>query len=262
MQHRGKLPYRLVQALLGCSMGQARLVVDQYNRADPDTLEAVIKALDEAEDDQLTEALPTDRYPCEFRHICDTGSTSRFWKYLERRGFDDPDRVARFYNLSCAVTGRWKDRLIIPVFVDNKLVAWQGRALQNPVSAPRYLASTAYIKKVVMNYDECMNDGGDTLFIVEGPIDAMKVDYYGAKYDIRAACTFGTSFTLDQIYMLRDMQRQFKRTIALFDPEAIGEAYNLADWLPGVPLGQLPEGVEDPGALSKAQVKQLIELNV
>ena len=45
IRHRGRRPYALVQALLGCSYAQARIIVDQYSTSDPETFEQVIAPL-------------------------------------------------------------------------------------------------------------------------------------------------------------------------------------------------------------------------
>ena len=80
------------------------------------------------------------------------------------------------------------------------------------------------------------------------------------EHGARATCTFGTSFTIDQICLMNTLRRKFKKTIALFDPEAIEEMFLLTEWLPGVPIGHLPMGVEDPGALTKSQVFELLDM--
>lgn len=251
--HRGKSPVRLLQALLGCSFSQAKLIVAQYDAADPDTLEQAIAALTEQKEPPVkaTEAL---KLPPEAHAL---QPKSRFYKYLLNRGFDDPIAVATVYGLRGCTTGRWKDRILIPIYQGGKLVAWTARALQNPVNAPRYLSTSNAIKSTVFQEDELKR--GRVLFITEGPFDAMKVDYYGYDSGASATAVFGTSITIDQIIILSRVSKNFKRTVILLDPDAVESTFNLSDWLPNAIIGHLPDGVKDPGDLTEDQVKNLLK---
>jgi hypothetical protein len=249
-QHRGKGPKKLVQALLGCSFNQARLVVEQYNQADPDSLadaifeqkEAPVKAVQRLK-------LPAEAYPIPPK--------GRFIDYIRSRGFDSPALVANRYGLKCCTVGRWKDRILIPVFNEySQLIAWTARAIMRPVSAPRYLSSSDVIKTTLFDIDSLY--GGDVLFVTEGPMDAIKVDYYSSMRNCRATAVFGTSITPAQISLLSKVAKRFKKTVILLDTDAIESAFNLSDWLPNAVVGQLPDGVKDPGDLTKDQVVALV----
>lgn len=248
-QHRGKDPKRLIQALLNCSSAQAALVVAQYNQADPDSLPTLENA--PAAPVGPTEAL---KLLPEFKPIPEKG---RFYNYLKNRGFDDPLELTTFYNVRCCTTGRWKDRIIIPVYHDDKLVAWTGRALQNPVMAPRYLSTSEAIKQTIWQSEDA-EAGGKILFITEGPFDALKVDYYGAAYEASAVAVFGTSITPDQIAILSELSRKFVKTVILLDTDAVEAAFALSDWLNGAIIGTLPEGIKDPGQLTSSQINKLL----
>lgn len=254
-QHRGKAPHRLIQALLGCSGAQAKLVVAQYGSADPEALDGL---MDPFGLPVKAEPLGPIVMPEEFTTISYDGPTKRFYWYLTYRGFKPPMEVIERYQLKCCTTGRWKDRIIIPIFKDGELVAWTGRSLQKPINAPRYLSTSEAIKTVIFNED-ALAAGGKILFITEGPFDALKVDFYGHKLGALATATFGTSITPNQINSLRKAQRRFDKTVLLFDAGTTEIAFNLLDWLPGAILGDLPVGIKDPGELGATQVKDLIE---
>lgn len=247
-EHRGKSPLKLIQALLGCSHTQAKLVIAQYGASDPEAL--IGFETPEQAPVKPPEAL---KLPTEFKGIPAAG---RFWDYLKNRGFDVPQLVAETYDLKCCTSGRWKDRIIIPVYQNNTLVAWTARALTNPVLAPRYLSTSEVIKTVVFNSDNLK--GGSLLFITEGPFDAMKVDYCGYKRHASATAVFGTSITMDQISILRGIMPRYEKVILLLDADATETTFNMTDWLPGAIIGSLPDGAKDPGQLSKAQVNTLI----
>lgn len=257
--HRGKGPLRLVQALLGCSFAQAKLIIGQFGAADPEALNQALAALLAHPEAPKAATGPIKglTLPPECRTISQTGTMSRYWEYLYDRGFDDPDRLASNYILKGCVTGRWKDRLIIPVYQSKELVAWTGRALTNPIIAPRYLSSSEIIKTAIYNEDELL-EGGKVLFITEGPFDALKIDWYGFSLGARATCVFGTSITIDQIALLRILSQMFDKVVLLLDDDAIETSFNTIEWLPKATIGTLPEGVSDPGAMTRDQVFDLI----
>lgn len=250
-QHRGKSPVKLVQAILGCSFAQAKLIVPQYNQADPEALDQAVLGLGTPAEPVKQPQVPLT-LPPEFKPI-----SGRFYQYLKGRGFEDPYELADYYGLKCCNTGRWKDRIIIPIYQKGKLIAWTARAIQQPKKAPRYLSTSEAIKTTVFNEDDII-EGGDTLIVTEGPFDALKVDYYGYPEGIRATAVFGTSITIDQISILKDMYGRYRRVILLFDQGTTETAFNISEWLPGARIGSLPQGVKDPGDLDKNQIKTFL----
>ena len=253
--HRGHKPESLITAILGCSYPQAKLVAAQYSRPDPDSLEGSLLALDPTSeaakpDEGLRETLP------EFRPITQAGSTSKFWRYLESRGFDAPYRLITQYRLSCCTSGQFKDRLIIPFYWKDELVAWTGRAIAPVRLAPRYLSSKL-VKTIVFNGSE-QTRGGKLLFIVEGPFDALKLDYYGRGSGARAVAVSGTSMSVEQLVILGSIIPKFEKVVVLFDADAVEPSFSALDWLhsPNVTLGEL-DGAKDPGAMTQQQVEHL-----
>lgn len=254
--HKGRSPAHLVSVLLGCSLPQARLTVRQYSGSDPDTLSDLDLTSEAPKPD---EGPPVDlRQFDDFKLINPDGTSKPYYRYLEKRGFHNADDLVLEYDLRYTTTGRWKERVIIPIHEHGKLVGWTGRALHtNPVIAPRYLSSSGAIKTTIFNRDE-LAYGGHTLFVTEGPMDALKLDYYG-KLRARATCVFGTSMTADQMGVLAGIMRHFKNTVLLFDPDAVEQSFNVSEWLPGVIIGRVPEGAEDPGAMTQQQVLALVK---
>ena len=261
-EHRGRSPNRLIAALLGCSNQQAKLIAAQYSRADPDTLEQALAALTgTSEPPKAVKGQPHPVMPTDFRHIKPKGLTMGFWYYLQARGFDDVADLCFHYDLKCALTGNWKGRIIIPFYQKGELIGWTGRAITDPVHAPRYLSSSNAVKQCVFNEDTLF-DGGRLLFIVEGPFDALKLDYYGEPSGARATCVFGTSMSIDQLATLSRLRRRFKKVVILFDSDAVEPAFYASDWLhaSNVVIGQLPNGLKDPGELSPDEVEQLVDV--
>lgn len=268
--HRGKAARTLIKAILGCSGQQAQLIVKQYSHSDPDTLEAALTALEadnngaiNHDEDVAKKAKHQQLGPQfdDFYRIKPRGITRRFYDYLESRGFDDvPSLIAR-YELRCALTGRYKDRVIIPVRHGGELMGWTSRAIAPVKDAPRYLMSNEDVKTTVFNYDG-LKKGGERLFIVEGPFDAIKLDNHSFSIDLtehniqfRATCTFGTSPTISQIAVLRALVKKYDEAWVLFDKGADGPGAELAEWI-GAKQAYLPSGVDDPGELKNKAIEQ------
>lgn len=269
--HRGKHPARLIVAVLGCSFGQAKAVVAQYDRPDPSTFDDIMSTLKEmcvVDADQGVVQLEPEilTYPPEFVPIRKGKSFAKYWWYLYGRGFTNVASVALRYNLMCALTGEWKDRIIFPFFSDQKLIGWTGRAIGAPIGAPRYLSSSDAVKKTILDEKEVLY-GGSYLFITEGPFDAMKIKVcsYNAAQPVIATCIFGTSLSIDQIALIRKASPYYKRVIILLDPDAVQPSFMADDWLwaKNVVIGSLlhvfPEDTpKDPGAMNEEQVKRLV----
>lgn len=255
-RHAGRKPYPLVAALLNCSFSQAKLIVQQFSAPDPESLEDAVMALGGAtmpvQRLELPQGLPPD-----FKPIKPTGLTRRFWRYLEGRGFDGVGSLIERYGLLCCQTGRWKDRVILPLYSEGRLVGWTGRAIQTTVNAPRYLTSSPEVKNIIFNEDELT--GGKKLFITEGPFDALKVDFYGLKLGVRATCLFGVNATPAQIGILRQIINRYNDICILFDREAQEQAMLLCEYLSSkVSIDLLPVGVDDPGQLTKNQIYSML----
>lgn len=264
-EHSGRKAYSLIQAILGCSFAQARLIETQYSTPDPEDLEQALASLT---GEKVPVLKPKDQLvlPDDFRGISRKSSGARFWDYLQRRGFDDVAGLADCYGLRCAVTGPWKDRVIFPLHQDKRLVGWTGRALQTPVNAPRYLTlseedgALVNVKNTVYLEDR-LSEGGEVLLVSEGPFDAIKLDFYGYEYGASATCVYGTSMTVEQIAIIAGLTKKFDRTILLLDAAAVGATFSNMDWLEayGVEYGSLPEHVKDPGAMSPAAIRAFVK---
>src|SRR5579872_6994991 len=219
--HRGKSSRILIKNILGCTSHAAQIMLQQYNHADPDNLDEAIAMLEGQPDEEKAEKRVENMRAVfnGFSTIRNRGTTKRFWNYLSKRD-NDPDFLIKHYSLRCALTGRYKDRIIIPVGMNGEIFGWTSRAVTNPINAPRYLASNQEIKATLFDYDH-VKKGGHRLFIVEGPFDAMRI--YSAQptnVEVHATCTFGTSATLPQIALLRTLVKKYDQAYVLFDKDA------------------------------------------
>lgn len=263
-RHRGYSSTYLISSLLGVSVHQAKIIRKQYEISDPDDLSDATKLFND-NDDAVVEPTGPLTMPNDFRYIEDEGLTKPYFQYLVKRGFPKPASMIRYFGLRAALLGRFKGRLIIPVWgrVRNyrrPLLGWTGRAIGKVVDAPRYKESGPELKVTVLNYANLMRDGGKLLTVVEGPIDALKLDYFGVKLEARSTCLFGANMTPEQAGIINDLCRRFDRVNLMLDPDAVQQAFDARDWLvaPNVSFTPVPEGAEDPGALSGPQVVKYV----
>lgn len=248
--HRGATPERLLSALLGISRNAARLMVEAYTASNDDFDTLLLRA------SQPNKSIKPKLLP-EFRSIEKYSITHKFWQYLYDRDFDDPDYLISNYNLKGCLEGRWKGRVIIPVYNEKQLIGWQGRSIKDYESIPKYLTSSDLVKKNIFNLQNLT--GGDVLFVCEGPFDALKIDYYGREMGLHATCTFGVNFTNDQIWQIMKISKRYNKIVALTDSDSAGiiGGFALSDSVPSLVFGSLPWNVKDPGKLTKTQVYKL-----
>lgn len=249
-EHRGKNPIRVVRALLRCTTEQARSIVDDDSWtpvADFDVLDNALASLDAPRN---AEALKKLNWPSEARHVLNRTPTRKFFRYLKRRGFDDIKLLRKQYGLRCAVFGRFKDRVLFPITQDNELVGWTGRAVGRAVKRYDAYPTGDALSHCLFNGDACRDRPGKLLVIVEGPIDALKIDYYGrlSNHRVRAAALLTTSGSGERIARIMDAAERHERVLILLDRGATKQAHRLASQLSTLrPVVGVLEGWDDPG---------------
>lgn len=146
----------------------------------------------------------------------DNGFTQAERKYLLGRNFS-PRYLHEKYKLTGGgITGRWKYRILIPVFLNGKVVSWTGRSILpkkilKEKEIPRYKnlsieESVINIKECLFNIDHCKKD---VAVLVEGAFDVMRL---GDDF----LCSMGTELTQGQIKIIAD---NFKKVFIMFDNE-------------------------------------------
>ena len=265
--HRGKNPARLMTALApSLTWAQAiALIDDQESLLAPGTnWESLQKQLKKVVREEKTErATAVDPLP-EFRPIANTHLRRRFFNYLvKNRGFrrKDVGKLCAQYDLRCCTSGDWNNRIILPLLKGKKWVGWQGRSIsKNP--RLRYLSfpGSSAVKSVLFNSNAAAG-GGRVLVVVEGPFDALKLDFYGKRFGVRAVGCMTTSVTPEQIAALLLYGRRFDAVVLLLDPTALGQALqmqsDLAMLRPKIITD--PPDADDPGAYTRGQVQELCE---
>jgi len=175
--------------------------------------------------------------------------------YLKGRGFR-PARLIRKYKLESVYTvGRYKFRIIIPVFLNRKLVSFTSRDVTGE-QEPKYLNPKEHEvllspKQAVYNYDTII-EGGDVI-VVEGPIDVWKMGESCVSLQ-------GIEFTTGQVKLLQ--KKKINRLLIMFDrgykesKSAEKLAREMAPVVKEVEIVSL-SGVSDPGKLTIEEARKI-----
>ena len=264
--HRGKSPLRLLVKLLGVSYFKAREIAGLDNDyVDPEGFDSMAARIMGRE--KLTKVEEVHReflqFPREFRELEFKGAARRFCEYLVGRGFYEPTHLANLYQLRAAIDGRFKDRLILPYVVGGDIVSWTGRDITGTAMI-RYKdlsldESLVPGKETLFNHDACL-DGGEALIVVEGPMDVLKLDYYGRDWGIRAVGLSTASLQEEQIYILEEAGPRFNQVLVMMDNASqLGfvDSMRMKDKLSQIKnlgFAKVPNSRKDAGELSPSQV--------
>lgn len=267
--HRGKSPLRLLVRLLGCSYARACEIAGiGADYIDPEGFDALAARLLHGTGMIRTEEVRREfiSFPERSSMLVPKGRTRRHWEYLVRtRGFaeSDLDRLISQYSLMAGVGGEVHDRVVIPYVMHGKMVAWTARAI-TPTATLRYRdirLDDALVppKHTLYNHDASLV-GGRVLLVVEGPIDSLKLDYYGMDWGVRAVAASTNSLTDQQIFLLEEAAPRFTRVLMMMDNASslgVVDSYRIKEQLSQIPnLGMtpVPFGAKDGGDLTPRQV--------
>ena len=262
--HRGNSFYTLVRALLRCSEEQAKEITKRYSQilVEADELAVMVEGLDSRNEVMEEKVVKPLEFPQGVCFVREEGVGSRFFNFLRRRGFRKSDipGLCDYYKLHGVLIGEWKDRLIIPFYIYDQLVGWAARAIAPTQIRYKVHPVGSQLKRVLFNYSRLL-EGGEVLVIVEGPLDVLKVDYYGKDAGYRSVPILGTSASSRQIALLARVARKFDKILILLDQAAESQAFKLQSSLVSFnpKVVQLPEGVDDPGDLLPEVVVPFID---
>lgn len=282
-QHRGKSPVRLAMKLFHLSFDAAREMLGLDNDyRDPDEYEEMKQRFlygnkDDVPEEQKAppEALQEFR---DFQMISEKQvRTHKFFEYLaDVRGFGAKDvpELARQYHLRAAVRGAFKDRVIIPYYEGAQLLTWTGRAVGSSDLRYKDLSikdSLLPPKRTFYNYNATQRKA-KILLVAEGPVDALKLDFYGRKHSVRTVALSTNSITDDQVFLLETIAPNFEQVLMLMDNgNSLGvvDSFRLKEQLvqiKNVGFAKLPLEYKDGGEMPPKAIddfcRELIHGNV
>lgn len=221
---------RLVQAFVGGSYLNAIKIVRgrTIDQMDFMNLKLHIEPFEKFEDElELREVdLPHGYEPIEGPH-----------PYLEKRGV--PWQYAQRHDWGISVAGYTEDRIIVPTFMESKLVFWQARATwepddvetddENHIDLKKVLnPKGASARHVLYNYDVAKKY--ETIVIVEGFMDCVKAGP-------NSVATNGKNLHPQQVEWLR--KTEAKKIVLMWDNDA---------WTDG----RMHKGKKKPSSIQKA----------
>ncbi len=184
--------------------------------------------------------------------------------YLRERGFK-PKELESFFGIS--YTGQiskyrsservvdFKYRIIIPIFINNKLVNFTARDVTEKAEEKYKNCPTddtlITTKDCIYGYDNVI-DG--IAVIVEGPTDVWRLGP-------GAIGLFGIKYTKHQLNLL--YQKQLKKAVVFFDNEPTAQkiaeklAKEIGSFVPDVSILVPDDDITDPGEMTKKQVREL-----
>jgi hypothetical protein len=279
--HRGKSPVALVAGLIGCTIEEAKRICGIGDaELPPMSLDGIEAAMKEAFNPEAKpEHKPTTlEFPNDIRRIDNPAHREHrvFLRYLEtkrRYSHAEAVEIAALYGLRAAMAGPFAYRIIFPVEMASGLVTWTGRAINDgavlryktlstdPEKCKRERLPVALenIKRCLWNARELEKSEGVLLVGVEGPFDAVRIDYYGRHIGVRATCLFSKTLSKRQALLLSGIGK-FKRRAILLDNDAVVDGYMQAidaDFA-GLEVIRLPAQVKDPDLLTRDDVSKLL----
>ncbi len=264
--HRGKKLHRLIMKLMKCSFANAQQILGLPVWTTPPS---IFKQFDDDfeklfEDDHVNK--DPLFFPKEFKPF-NTGfhHEKSFANYLISRSFvkNHITKLATDYSLLWAASGDFKQRIIFPNYYDGVLINWTSRSIvPNPV---RYRAlsedegALVSVKQSIYQWDELIKNPTRCAVVTEGPLDALKVDFYGQKYGFRGTCLFGKQSTMEQQSLLIALSEVYDIVLLWLDADAQSAADSLVSQCQGVAdlvLATVNTDIHDAGSLSWFQIKQ------
>lgn len=182
--------------------------------------------------------------------------------YCFERGITQED--IKYFGLFYCDGGRYRNRLMFPVYEEDKLVFYQGRAMWNPQPGEVFLKAlnppkedgVAGTEDVLFNLENASKY--DWVVLNEGPIDAIHVGY-------NAIGTWGKHITEKQLLKLR--KYNIRNIYLMWDGPtekepggAVKEMFEVLPLLSGIfntKIVFIPKG--DPGDYSRQENASIIE---
>lgn len=252
--HRGIDIYRLLSKL--------GIEIAIYNETTLDQIVNNTFFIDDKESNVTSyQSVSIEDFPSEFVSIGTKLADKNYYKpYLVSRGFTNIESLISKYNLMRSMDShsKWSWRIIAPIHMETE-VTWVGRSIFNEERI-KYLTPSPNealnVKYSLFNYKELIQsvEPLDYIFITEGYIDALKLDFYGPT-NIRATSVFGVNTTEIQIKLIRYLSQRCKHMVVAFDNDAIDEGFKLWQSLSEIdPIISKPPSKKDWGEMTESEI--------
>jgi len=176
-------------------------------------------------------------------------------EYIVNRGYSLKELEILYDFYYCSPLGKWKNRIIIPIYHHNRLVTFSSIDIAEKANLRyKHLSkeeSIIHCKELL--YGMNAMDNTNAVMVVEGFFDKTRIGK-------NCVCTMGTIITPEQFLLLT----KFKKVFLVFDGDSAGyiNSKKIADNLSiftDVERIVLPEGT-DPDTLPSSEIKELKNL--
>jgi len=274
-EHRGKSPVRLLVKLLGVTVKQARELAGLHDDwVDPEGFgSAVARFMGRL----VAPVVPVEEErvlhpPAHASPVLDMPGyqADRFLQYLWMRGFNragrDPFMLCDQYGLMGAVRGDYAQRVILPYMHEDKMVAYTGRAITD--ATVRYKDASVddcivQVRHTFYNANALHDRSAHTLLVVEGPFDALKLDFYLRPLGARAVAISTNNLSRQQQDVLREAAQNFISVPLMLDltkPLDAGAAMRMRSGISDIPNMRIvmssgsDRKIKDAGAMTPSEV--------
>lgn len=198
----------------GCGAGEFDDLLKKLNTTiEIDIRESIQSILEEKQSSAPSKSLTIKliEFPKEFSKLT-VNTSAKYWNYATDRL--KAETIERF-NLQYCETGFYKQRIVIPVYLRNNLVAYLCRSI-DPESPKRYLnAYDTDMSNYLFNYDSIQPDS--EILVCESSFDCMSAVEKGY---VNSVSTFGTNISARQKELLAELKP--KKLILCFHNDKAG----------------------------------------
>ncbi len=191
-------------------------------------------------------------FPGDCISLCELNDNHDARQYMFNRGFD-PDYIGQQFNVAyCYNSDLYPlavGRIIVPVYMDNILVGWQGRLTYDTINKkiPKYFTLPNFRTQLCLyNYDGARQS--PYVIVCEGVTDVWRLGSPGVAL-------FGKSMSKRQA----DLLTNWETIILLLDPETDEESSSIYNRLSAIkPVINVQLTGSDPADISTEQLAEII----
>ena len=212
-------PVQFIQRVLGCNHEQAKAKLLEYSDPKSEIRDLLAKKLDKHSNSSISDYHPPEIVlpsRIEFTSIPFPGPNCEHPAVnyaIKRMSFN----TARYLGVCAAQSGRYENRIIIPIRMFNKTVGFIARAIDDSTEK-RYLNATNILySNLLFNYDSPIGDAGE-VYLSESTFDCITL----IEAHKPAMATFGARISYRQIELL--LRKKVKKLIFCFHSDKAGDA--------------------------------------
>lgn len=201
-------PEAIVVHITGCSFREAKRVLGKVGKLVGEQRQRLPHLLQSNKNASPTKEIKRFPLPLDFFPLSTRPDLVTPLQYLQKRGITE--EVIHKYDLRYSPA---MQRIVIPIYMDDKCVGWQGRDVTDNASLP-YLSPLGFSRSSILLGIDCIEKDYEFAILTEGPFDFLKVASLP-----NTLCSLGKQVTKDQIALIKKLTTVKKVYLAL-DPDA------------------------------------------